>query len=169
MLLLLCKQRPAAHGTDIVKKFFTLTVRYVTLITPTNTNCATYRKIRHIVFWKYSFINDQCNFTSNRLLFVLFAGDLLGNNVASLKAIMPLIGLDLGPSRLPLRAATKDEQENYRKDLDGIGFFSWNIWMTWKCMDIQTSVSAIVFQREITLWLILLTWATKLFRCGSPF
>lgn len=52
-------------------------------------------------------------------------GDLLGNNVASLKAIMALIDIDLGPARCPMRPPTKDELDAYRKDLKAIGFFDW--------------------------------------------
>lgn len=52
-------------------------------------------------------------------------GDILGNNVAALKAIMSLIGLDLGPSRSPMRAPTDTELNQFKQDLQDIGFFDW--------------------------------------------
>ncbi|KAL4234399.1 hypothetical protein ACF0H5_006046 [Mactra antiquata] len=52
-------------------------------------------------------------------------GDLLGNNVSSLKAIMPLIGMDLGPARSPLRPPTAEELESYKKELLEAGMDKW--------------------------------------------
>lgn len=42
---------------------------------------------------------------------------------AGLKATMSLIGLDCGPTRLPIVALNPDEIANLRRDLDAIGFF----------------------------------------------
>ncbi|XP_053402198.1 N-acetylneuraminate lyase-like [Mercenaria mercenaria] len=53
-------------------------------------------------------------------------GDLLGHNVAALKAIMKLIDVDLGPPRLPMRDPTDGELMQFRKDLQDIGFFDWH-------------------------------------------
>jgi N-acetylneuraminate lyase len=44
---------------------------------------------------------------------------------SALKAAMKLIGLDCGPSRLPLVALTGDELQTMKEELDGIGFFDW--------------------------------------------
>jgi len=56
---------------------------------------------------------------------MLFSGDKFGHNVASLKAIMPMVGLDLGPPRSPMRQGTPEELEAYKADLEAIGFFQW--------------------------------------------
>ncbi|WAR13471.1 NPL-like protein, partial [Mya arenaria] len=53
------------------------------------------------------------------------ASDMFGSNVAALKAIMAMVGLDLGGPRSPMRNGTPDELEAYRKELDGMGFFQW--------------------------------------------
>lgn len=45
-----------------------------------------------------------------------------GNIVAG-KHIMKLIGLDLGPNRIPFRTITPDESTALRSELDAIGFF----------------------------------------------
>lgn len=45
-----------------------------------------------------------------------------GNIVAG-KRIMKLIGLDLGPNRIPFRNITDDEEAAMRRELEGIGFF----------------------------------------------
>lgn len=52
-------------------------------------------------------------------------GDILGNNVAALKALMTLTGLDLGPARSPMRGPTQEELAAYKRDLEDIGFFDW--------------------------------------------
>lgn len=52
-------------------------------------------------------------------------GDLLGNNVAALKAFMTLINVDLGPARSPMRGPTDQELEEFRTELQEIGFFDW--------------------------------------------
>jgi N-acetylneuraminate lyase len=44
---------------------------------------------------------------------------------SALKATMKLIGVDCGPSRLPLATLTDDESQAMKKELDGIGFFDW--------------------------------------------
>ncbi len=41
------------------------------------------------------------------------------------KAVMQLIGLDCGPSRLPQENLSPDERAALRRDLDAIGFFDW--------------------------------------------
>lgn len=53
------------------------------------------------------------------------AGDMLGNNVAALKAMMSLTELDLGPPRSPLRAPSDTELDKFREELQAIGFFEW--------------------------------------------
>jgi N-acetylneuraminate lyase len=42
---------------------------------------------------------------------------------AGLKATMGLIGLDCGPTRLPIIPLKAEEVENLRRDLDAIDFF----------------------------------------------
>ncbi len=46
---------------------------------------------------------------------------------AGLKAAMGMLGLDCGPSRLPIVALTPEEQANMRQDLDAVGFFQWAV------------------------------------------
>lgn len=46
-----------------------------------------------------------------------------GNIVAG-KRIMKLIGLDLGPNRIPFRNMTDEEENNMRKELEAIDFFN---------------------------------------------
>jgi len=53
-------------------------------------------------------------------------GDLLGNNVAALKALMSIIGHDLGPPRSPLRPPSDVQLTTFKNELDAIGFFQWN-------------------------------------------
>ncbi|XP_062602728.1 N-acetylneuraminate lyase-like isoform X1 [Saccostrea cucullata] len=53
-------------------------------------------------------------------------GSLLGGNVAALKYFMPLVGIDLGPPREPMRAMTESEAKQFRKEIEDLGFFSWN-------------------------------------------
>ncbi|XP_074652200.1 N-acetylneuraminate lyase B-like isoform X3 [Tubulanus polymorphus] len=48
-----------------------------------------------------------------------------GKTVAETKEFMPLIGLDMGPPRLPLKPLSNDLREQFRKDLENIGFFTW--------------------------------------------
>lgn len=44
-------------------------------------------------------------------------------NIVGGKRIMKLIGLDLGPNRVPFRNLTDEEEEKMRKELDAIDFF----------------------------------------------
>ena len=46
---------------------------------------------------------------------------------ASQKAIMALIGLDCGPSRLPIRPLSPVQREALRADLEAIGYFDWGL------------------------------------------
>ncbi|XP_056009580.1 N-acetylneuraminate lyase B-like [Ostrea edulis] len=57
-------------------------------------------------------------------------GALLGGNVAALKSFMPLVGLDLGPPREPMRAMTGDEKKQFEKEVKNLGFFSWSAAVT---------------------------------------
>jgi len=41
------------------------------------------------------------------------------------KAIVKMMGLDLGPVRLPLTSLTEEQERNLKKDLEDIGFFEW--------------------------------------------
>lgn len=43
--------------------------------------------------------------------------------VAAIKAVTPMLGLDLGPPRLPLRALSDEERAALRKSLEGAGLF----------------------------------------------
>jgi N-acetylneuraminate lyase len=43
----------------------------------------------------------------------------------ALKAMMSIIGVDCGPTRLPLRALSKAEIEDLRQDMEALGFFDW--------------------------------------------
>ncbi|MCM1110243.1 MAG: dihydrodipicolinate synthase family protein [Clostridium sp.] len=47
-----------------------------------------------------------------------FRGNIMGG-----KRIMKLIGLDLGPNRVPFRNLTDDEEQALRRELEEIGFF----------------------------------------------
>jgi dihydrodipicolinate synthase/N-acetylneuraminate lyase len=62
--------------------------------------------------------------------FLLHLGALLGGNVAALKSFMPLVGLDLGPPREPMRALTDDEKKQFHKEIEDLGFFSWKAAVT---------------------------------------
>lgn len=44
-------------------------------------------------------------------------------NIVGGKRIMKLIGLDLGPNRVPFRNITPEEEESMRRELEEIGFF----------------------------------------------
>jgi N-acetylneuraminate lyase len=46
-----------------------------------------------------------------------------GGGIVGGKAIMGLIGMDLGPCRPPLRTMTAEQIEAFRRDLDAVGFF----------------------------------------------
>ena len=41
------------------------------------------------------------------------------------KAIVKMMGLDLGPPRLPLTALTEDQEADLKRDLEAIDFFNW--------------------------------------------
>jgi len=41
------------------------------------------------------------------------------------KAVMRMIGLDCGPTRLPLTPLRPAEVDDLRRDLEAIGFFEW--------------------------------------------
>lgn len=70
------------------------------------------------------FVTPRIRFYYSLTYFV--SGDMLGNNLAALKAFMPLIGLDLGPARSPMRAPTDAELNSLRDELKEIGFFEWS-------------------------------------------
>jgi N-acetylneuraminate lyase len=44
-------------------------------------------------------------------------------NIVGGKRIMKLIGLDLGPNRVPFRNMTDEEEASMKKELEEIGFF----------------------------------------------
>jgi len=41
------------------------------------------------------------------------------------KAVMVMLGIDVGPARLPHRSLTIEKAENLRRDLETLGFFEW--------------------------------------------
>ena len=41
------------------------------------------------------------------------------------KAMMGILGMDCGPSRLPLRTLSADEIQAMKRELEEIGFFDW--------------------------------------------
>jgi N-acetylneuraminate lyase len=43
----------------------------------------------------------------------------------ALKSMMKLVGIDCGPTRLPLAAMSTDEFESLRRELAEIGFLDW--------------------------------------------
>ena len=45
----------------------------------------------------------------------------------SIKAVMGMLGIDVGPCRLPLGGLTDDRKAQLRTDLDAIGFFDWAV------------------------------------------
>jgi N-acetylneuraminate lyase len=47
------------------------------------------------------------------------------SNLAPMKAVMMMIGLDCGPMRLPMVDLTQGEASTLESDLRGIGFFDW--------------------------------------------
>jgi dihydrodipicolinate synthase/N-acetylneuraminate lyase len=51
-------------------------------------------------------------------------GKLVGE-IAVGKAIMQLIGMNIGPVRLPDTGLLPDQLKELRKDLNEIGFFDW--------------------------------------------
>lgn len=50
----------------------------------------------------------------------------MGGNVAALKYFMPLVGLDLGPPREPMKAMNENEARQFKKDVEDLGFFTWD-------------------------------------------
>ena len=50
---------------------------------------------------------------------------LRSGGLPAFKAVMKLLGLDCGPTRLPLETLAPDEIESLKKELDNIGFFDW--------------------------------------------
>lgn len=54
------------------------------------------------------------------------SGSILGGNVAALKYFMPLVGLDLGPPREPMKAMNENEARQFKKDVEDLGFFTWD-------------------------------------------
>jgi N-acetylneuraminate lyase len=44
---------------------------------------------------------------------------------AGLKAMMGLLGVDCGPSRLPIVSLKPEEQASLRREMDALGFFQW--------------------------------------------
>ena len=48
-----------------------------------------------------------------------------GAGVAGFKAVMAMVGLDLGPPRLPVCPLTEEQQAALRRELEEIGFFEW--------------------------------------------
>lgn len=45
--------------------------------------------------------------------------------MAALKAMMPMIGLDCGPARLPIETLTPEESAAMKQELDALGFFEY--------------------------------------------
>lgn len=69
--------------------------------------------------------NEQIH--GQRLCRIIYRyGAILGGNVAALKHIMSLIGLDMGPPREPMRALTPEEYANYKSEIESIGFMDWH-------------------------------------------
>ena len=52
-------------------------------------------------------------------------GNIVGE-IAAGKAIMQLIGLNMGPIRSPDTGLSTDQLKEMRKDLNEIGFFDWH-------------------------------------------
>jgi N-acetylneuraminate lyase len=46
-------------------------------------------------------------------------------SLAAQKAIMSMLGIDCGPTRLPVRALSADAVAALRSDLAALGFFEW--------------------------------------------
>jgi N-acetylneuraminate lyase len=45
--------------------------------------------------------------------------------LAASKRVMAMLGVDVGPVRLPLRALPADQETLLRRDLEALGFFDW--------------------------------------------
>ena len=58
---------------------------------------------------------------STRLISLLARYGYMG----AAKATMSMLGIEVGPPRLPNRALTADQQTRLRADLQGLGFFDW--------------------------------------------
>ncbi|XP_074652202.1 N-acetylneuraminate lyase-like isoform X5 [Tubulanus polymorphus] len=67
----------------------------------------------------------QAKLEQRRIQDVIRVRNKYGKTVAETKEFMPLIGLDMGPPRLPLKPLSNDLREQFRKDLENIGFFTW--------------------------------------------
>ncbi|KAK3088591.1 hypothetical protein FSP39_021002 [Pinctada imbricata] len=52
-------------------------------------------------------------------------GKILGGNLAAFKIFMPLVGLDLGPCREPMRTLTESESKEFVKDINNLCFLEW--------------------------------------------
>ena len=66
-------------------------------------------KARQLQDFAQDFIDVICN----------FRGNIVGG-----KGIMKLIGLDLGPNRVPFMSVTEEEEQELRRQLEAIDFFS---------------------------------------------
>jgi N-acetylneuraminate lyase len=70
--------------------------------------------------------NDMVEAQRCQGLAALMVATVLKHGVhPAFKAIMGLIGLDCGPTRLPLVGLTPTQKEALRQDLENIGFFEW--------------------------------------------
>jgi N-acetylneuraminate lyase len=45
--------------------------------------------------------------------------------LAASKRVLAMLGVDLGPVRLPLRALPGEQESQLRRDLESLGFFDW--------------------------------------------
>ncbi len=45
--------------------------------------------------------------------------------MAAAKAVMGMLGVEVGPARLPHNALGAAEKDRLRKELEGMGFFEW--------------------------------------------
>lgn len=71
-------------------------------------NAGDIEKARELQNFSQEVINVICN----------YRGNIVGG-----KRIMKLIGLDLGPNRVPFRNMTDEEEASMKKELEAIGFF----------------------------------------------
>lgn len=57
----------------------------------------------------------------------MIRGILRYGSIAAIKAMMTLVGVDCGPTRLPVRRLTAQAKSDLRRDMQELGFFDWAV------------------------------------------
>lgn len=84
-----------------------------------------HRLLRHLSNGEMEKAREEQIRAQKVLKLMIKHGHSVGGNVAAVKPMMALVGLDLGPPRHPMRPMTVDELMDFHKDVDLIGFKDW--------------------------------------------